>query len=147
MIDLHIAGPSAYLQRRAAAVDRAGEVVAGVVVLVRRVGQVNVDVAGAGGGLQVEVGVVAEVEFHAAGAALQRCQAVEVSVGVNVAGAGVGDEAAVQAVDMDPAGSGAGLDVACGEFAELDVAGAGLESAGPEMPRARTLPEPLVAVM
>ncbi len=68
-VDFNVSGAGTGFEDRATAVDRSGEVMVGVVALLRRVREVDADGAGAGGGLKLEVCVWREVEVDGAGAA------------------------------------------------------------------------------
>ena len=100
-VDLDVAGAGANLEGRAAAVDGRGEVMARVVVLLGSAGEVDVDVAGAGGGFEVEVGVGGEVQPDAAGAGGEIGCSGEVTFGLDIAGAAARHEATVEAMDFD----------------------------------------------
>ena len=68
-VQFNIAGAGANFEGRPPAVDGGGQVVAGVAVLLRGVGEVDAYVTGTGRGFQVEVGIRREVEPDRAGAA------------------------------------------------------------------------------
>ena len=112
VIDGYVARTGADFERSAAAVDGAGEVMAGVVILLRRVGEADVDVTGAGRGFEIEVGVGGEVQLDVAGAGAELGCAGEMAVGLDIAGAAAGGEGSVEALDLDAAGAGFGFDIA-----------------------------------
>ena len=118
---------------------------AGVVVLLRSAGKVDVDVTRAGGGFEIEVGVGGEAELDAAGAGPEIGCACEVTFGLDVAGAGPRGKGSVEAVDLmvpEPVLAFTSPEpVSSSSISPEPVP----SSVGPLTPWARTSPEPLDA--
>src|SRR5438874_1227867 len=88
-------------------------------------GLIDVDSAGSGGGIEVEVGLRAEVEMDAAGPGVEAPLARRSAAGIDGPGACGCADAAFDAREVDCSGAGARLHIAGGGDGQMDAAGAG----------------------
>lgn len=119
LLNLNIAGAGAYFDCGTSAVDGSADVMA-VEAALHRDWLRDVDAAGAGLGVEVEVGV-ADSESDGAAAGGEFPVGGGLSGGFDVTTAGAGFEGSGEALKLDAAGAGFGFDVARASLVEDDV--------------------------